>query len=154
MLSWEKRQTYPALFSPGFVSISIDEIDAQFLSKVDTPVRKRMASNLRTFLMYLKRLGVRGDVWINGSFSTMNPNPHDFDVLLVIPKVILSGLSDKNLIELDELTKIENRGYVKSKWSCDLYVCDKSNLTMQRQFEITFSRNPDDAAKGIPVIKL
>lgn len=113
-----------------------------------------MASNLRNFLMYLKKLGVHGEAWIDGSFSTMNPSPHDFDMLLVIPRVILAGLTHENLAELHQLTDLKNREYVRKKWSCDLYVCDKSNITMQRQFESKFSKNPDEHMKGIPVISL
>lgn len=154
MLPWEKRQTYPPLYGPGFVKITIDEIDSTFITKVDTPARKRMASNLRNFLMYLKKLGVRGEAWIDGSFSTMNPNPQDFDMLLVIPRMTLAGMDPENLEELHTLTAIDNREYVRRKWSCDLYICEKSNITMQRQFETTFSNNPDKRAKGIPVITL
>ena len=154
MLPWEKRQTYPPLYGPGFVEITIEEIDKTFVSKVDTPVRRRIASNLRNFLMHLKKLGVQGEAWIDGSFSTMNPTPQDFDTLLVIPRVTLAGMTSHNLEELNRLTALESREYVRKKWSCDLYICDKSNLTMQRQFEKKFSKNPDDSAKGIPVIKL
>lgn len=134
--------------------MNIEEINDVFLAKVDTPVRRRLASNLRDFLMCLKRLGVKGEAWIDGSFSTMNPTPHDFDVLLVIPRVTLAGMTPENLDELETLTKLESREYVRNKWSCDLYVCDKNNLTMQRKFEQKFSRNPDDDSKGIPVILL
>lgn len=154
MLPWEKRQTYPPLYGPGFVEITIGQIEETFLAKVDTPARKRMASNLRNFLMYLTRLGVHGQAWIDGSFSTMNPAPHDFDMLLVIPRVTLAGMSQENLEELWSLTTIENREYVRKKWSCDLYVCEKSNIGMQREFESKFSNNPDKNSKGIPVISL
>ena len=154
MIPWEKRQTYPPLYGPGFVHLSIRDIDTTFLSKVDTPVRRRMASNLRNFLMLLQRLDVKGEVWIDGSFSTLNPHPHDFDILLVIPRVTLAALTPENLEELNFLTDLDHKEYVRNKWPCALYVCDKSNISMQRRFEATFSRNPDDNSKGIPVITL
>jgi hypothetical protein len=154
MLPWEKKQTFPALYGPGFVEINVADIDAAFVSKVDTPVRRRVASNLRTFVGYLQKLGVKGELWIDGSFSTMNPNPHDFDVLLVIPRVTLAGMTPENRDELFNLTDQSNKEYVKRRWSCDLYVCEKSNLAVQRQYEISYSKNPEVGDKGIPVIKL
>lgn len=154
MTPWELRQTFPALYGPGFIEITVDEIDKTFVSKLDTPVRRRIASNLRTFVGYLQKLGVKGELWVDGSFSTMNPNPHDFDVLLVIPRVILKGMTPENRDELFSLTDAANKAYVKRRWSCDLYVCEKSNLTVQRQYEISYSRNPVAGEKGIPVIRL
>ncbi len=154
MLPWEKRQTYPALYGPGFIEISIADIDSAFTSKLDTPARRRIMSNLRNFIGVLTSLGVKGEIWINGSFSTMNPNPHDFDVLLIIPKVTLSGMTEENKHRLYELTDESKKDYVRRRWSCDLYVCDQSNLGARRMYELKFSKNPDVGAKGIPVIKL
>lgn len=154
MLPWEKRQTYPALYGPGFVEISINDIGTAFTSKIDTPARRRITSNLRNFIGVLSNLGVKGEIWINGSFSTMNPHPHDFDVLLVIPKVTLSGMTDENKKKLWDLTDESQKEYVRRRWSCDLYVCDQSNLGVRRIFESKFSKNPEIGGKGIPVIKL
>lgn len=151
---WEKRQTYPALCSPGFTSVSITELEAFFLDKVDTPPRRRLISELRNFIMKLKSLGVMGDLWVNGSFSTMNPNPHDYDVLLVIPQATLLGLGETELIELEQLTDPTNRAYVKRKWSCDLYTCNSSHIGMQSHYKRLFSKNPDENTKGIPVISI
>jgi len=75
--------------------------------------------------------------------------------LLVIPRVTLSGMTKEQREELAELTDINNREYVRAKWSCDLYVIESSNIGDRTYYEELFSRNPDsNNRKGIPVISL
>lgn len=155
MDNWKNKQTYPALFKSGFVYITESEIDQLFVDTLSTPRRKLLASLLRLFVHELKSLGVKGELWIDGSFSTKNPEPMDFDVFLVIPRVTLAGMTKENRDGLYKLTDIKNRPYVRAKWSCDLYVAESSDIASRKNFEELFSNNPDSLnKKGIPVIKL
>lgn len=45
----------------------------------DTPLRRRMAVQLRMFIGELERLGVHGELGIDGSFATKKPEPGDID---------------------------------------------------------------------------
>ena len=147
------KQTHPALFESGFLEINIADLEKVFLGINETPRRKMLTSQLRIFIHKLLALGVKGEIWIDGSFSTRNPEPMDYDVLLVIPRVVFSGMMEKDKQELNDLS--DNRELTLRKWSCDLYVIDSNNLGDRRYYEDLFSRNPDGAnRKGIPVIKL
>ncbi len=153
MASRQNKPSYPALFEAGFKEIQLIEIESIFLGINVTPRRKMLASQLRLFIHKLQELGVKGEIWINGSFSTRNPTPMDYDVLLVMPKIILSAMSEDNLGELDALSS--ERELTRAKWSCDFYVIESSNIGDRKYYEELFSKNPDlQNRKGIPVIKL
>lgn len=153
MASKEHKQTFPALLDPGFTRISVDDIDQIFLSNIDTPRRKNLCSMLRLFIHEIKSLGVEGELWVNGSFTTRNPDPKDLDVLLVINRGVISHLPDEDLEKLKWLTN--NREYVRRRWFCDLYVCRNDDFRQRRYFERKWSENPDsENKKGIAVIIL
>ncbi|PCH51967.1 MAG: hypothetical protein COC20_04765 [Cellvibrionales bacterium] len=146
---------HPPLFDAGFIPIKFDELDQVFLGSNSSPRRKMLTSALRLFIKKLESLEVKGELWINGSLSTKNPEPMDFDVVLVISRVTLSAIPIDKQTELYELTDLSNREYVRTKWSCDLFVIESSNIGDRRYYEEWFSRNPDELnKKGIPVITL
>lgn len=151
----KNKHTYPPLYQGGFIPIEISAIEQVFLGVDSSPKRKMLASMLKLFIHKLQSLNVKGDLWVNGSFSTKNPEPMDIDLLLVIPRVTLSGMTKEQREELTELTDFDNREYVRAKWSCDLYVIESSNIGDRAYYEELFSRNPDSLnRKGIPVISL
>ncbi|QEI13842.1 DUF6932 family protein [Cellvibrio japonicus] len=147
------KLTYPPLFEAGFTHVSEADIERVFVGVAESSRRKMLASQLRLFIQKLRSLGVKGELWIDGSFSTKNLEPMDIDLLLVIPRIVLSAMTEENLKELDELTG--NRELTRARWSCDLYVIESSNIARRKYYEDFFSQNPDkDNRKGIPVIKL
>lgn len=149
----KNKHTYPPLYQSGFTPIEISAIEQVFLGVDSNPRRKMLASQLRLFTHKLQLLNAKGDLWVNGSFSTKNPEPMDIDLLLVIPRITLSGMTTEQTEELAEL--IDNREYVRAKWSCDFYVIDSSDVGRRKYYEDLFSRNPDsNNRKGIPVISL
>jgi hypothetical protein len=150
------NHTYPALYSGGFISVSLDDIQNVFLPiGANSSRRKMLANQLRLFIQKLQSTGVSGDLWVDGSFSTKNLEPMDIDLLLVISRVVFSALTEKGQKELYELTDYSNREYVRAKWSCDFYVIESSDIASRRYYEDLFSRNPDSSnRKGIPVISI
>lgn len=149
------KQTHPAIYKDGgFKKLSIEQIDDVFIDhQSDSPRRKLLAAHLRLFIQKLQSLGVTGELWIDGSFSTKNPNPSDIDVLLVISESTLEKMSDANYEELDTLA--DDRQYVRTRWNCDFYVVESSDIGSRKYYEDWFSRNPDEFnRKGIPVINL
>lgn len=150
-----RKEFYPGLFRPGFFEIAFENIDQIFANEQSTPRRKMLAAQLRMFIKHLQAMGVHGDLWINGSFSTHNPNPMDYDVLLVISRVILRAMTEEQRAIFAELSSEENHDYVRSKWGCDFYVAESNDAAKQRRFEAAYSSNPDsENKKGIAVIKI
>ncbi len=155
MSARSNKQTYPALYRAGFERITKDEIDQVFVTNSDSPRRRLLASHLRLFISKLESLGVKGELWIDGSFSTKNPHPVDIDLLLVISRTTLENLSPSNLNELNGLASNQGRPYVRIRWNCDLYVIESSDFVGRKYYENLFSNNPDQSnKKGIPVIAI
>lgn len=149
------KQIFPAIYQSGFERITIGEIEQVFVNGLNSPRRTLLASHLRLFIGKLRSLGVKGELWIDGSFSTKNPNPMDIDLVLVISRSTLANMTEKTHEELDYLTSNHGREYVRTKWFCDFYVIDSSNIGDRKYYENLYSKNPDDLnKKGIPVIIL
>jgi hypothetical protein len=149
------KELFAALFPPGFHEVSDDGIEAALLSVEPTPRRRQLASQLRLFVARLRQLGARGDLWVDGSLATRNPNPADIDVVLLISRVVLSAMSEDALHTLEEMSGEDGREYTRTRWGCDFYVISFSDLNRRIYFQDLFSRNPDnDSKKGILVIKV
>ena len=150
-----QKLAYPALVPRGLEEIDLSSLETVFLGRVDTPLRRRLTSQLSLFIGKLIKLGVHGDLWINGSFATIAPEPKDVDLVLMISKAVIRKLTPENFEELNYLSSEDGRDYVRQKWQVDFYVAEASNLGARRKFENLFSRNPDDNnLKGIPYVKL
>ena len=149
------KLTHPAIIPKGLVEINLSSLKTVFLGKVDTPLRRRLTSQLNLFIGKLIKLGVHGDLWIDGSFATTAPEPKDVDLVLMTSKEIIRKLTPENFEELNYLSNEDGRDYVRQKWQVDFYVAESSNLGARRKYENLFSRNPDDInLKGIPYVKL
>ena len=150
------KPTFPPLFPAGLTEISLGNLAGVFVGPgFDTPLRRRLTSQLRLFVAMLANLGAHGELWINGSYATKKPEPGDIDVALSMPLVTVSAMSDENLDRFRALTERENRAYVRARWQVDFYVFESSDLSSRTYYLELFSRNPDQSSpKGIPFIRL
>ena len=150
------KPTFPPLFPAGLTEISLGHLAGIFVGPgFDTPLRHRLTSQLRLFITMLSALGARGDLWINGSYATKKPEPGDVDVVLSMPLVTVSAMSDENLERLRFLTDQGSRAYVRARWQVDFYVFESSDLASRNYYFELFSRNPDQSSrKGIPFIRI
>ena len=147
---------YPPIFPPGFVEITVDALEKKFVAPgFDTPLRRRLTAQLRLFVGELVKLGVHGDIWIDGSYATRKPNPQDVDVVLVLSPTVLSAIAPKNRATLKRYLTHEGRASIRAKWQVDFYVA-KANSSSERSFwEDWLSRNPDQSSrKGIPFVQI
>lgn len=150
-----EKPTFPPLFQSGFCEVKEKDIESIFVGDINTPRRRMLASQLRLFISELKKLGVQGDLWIDGSFSTKNPNPVDVDLALCVSSITLNAMTDENIQTLQYYVSSEGRQYVRSKWGCDFYAMDSSNVGERSYYQELFSNNPDSQnTKGIPVVKI
>lgn len=147
---------YKALFPPGsFVDVDLSNIAGVFAEEVDTPQRRRLSSQLRLFVGHLQNLGLTSfEMWIDGSFTTVKPNPTDIDVVCFIPKSQLAELSDESLEQLRYLASEDGRPYVREKWNIDYYHCPFDSLEDRNYWKDQFSKDEYGEPKGIGRIKL
>ena len=148
--------TYPPIFPPGLHEMTMDKLEATFVAPgFDTPLRRRLTTQFRLFVSVLANLGVRGEIWINGSYATKKPDPRDVDVALSMSPVALTALTDEHRRRLGYYGAEEGRPYVRNQWQVDFYIFNSSNPQRCEYFRVLFSNNPDQAnPKGIPFIRL
>ena len=121
----------------------------------DTPLRRRLTTQLRLFVGMLAGLGVHGDIWINGSYATKKPDPRDVDLALSMSPVALQTLPDEQRRRLGYYGGEEGRPHVRKRWQVDFYVFPSTYPQRYEYFRTLFSNNPDQAnQKGIPFIRL
>ncbi len=150
------KMAYRALFPAGaFVDVGLSNIAEVFASEVDTPHRRRLATQLRLFIGYLQNLGLTSfEIWIDGSFTTVKPDPTDVDVVCFIPREQLENLSEEKLQELAHLASEEGRPYVREKWGVDYYHCPFDSMTDRTYWKGQFSKDEYGEPKGIGRIKI
>ena len=150
------KPTFPPIFPRGLTQIAIGDLARVFGDPAfDTPLRRRLTTDLRLFIAELRNLGARGELWIDGSYATKKPEPADIDLALSLPITVASAMSDAQLERLAYLSDIDNRPYVRAKWHVDFYVFEASDVANRSYFLELFSRNPDQFnQKGIPFIRL
>lgn len=147
---------YPALFSPGFSEVALESLESVFVAPgFDTPLRQRLTDQLRAFVMELARLGVHGDIWIDGSYATRKPNPRDVDLVLPVSPTALHALTEEHRAQLGYYGDEEGRAYVRRRWQVDFYIIDATNRQRVHNWQTLFSNNPDQSnPKGIPFVRL
>ena len=134
----------------------MDALESRFVAPgFDTPLRRRLADGLRAFAMELVRLGVRGEIWIDGSFATKKPDPRDVDVVLSVTPLVLQTLTDEHRDQLGNYGGEDGRAYIRRRWQVDFYIIDATDDQRRRYWQRLFSNNPDESnPKGIPVVRL
>lgn len=65
---------------------SLSEVEAVFVQRVGTAKRQLLYSNYRQYIAELQRVigNAPFSQWIDGSFSTLEPNPGDIDIVSFI----------------------------------------------------------------------
>ena len=154
----EKKSSlkHKALFPPDtFVDVTVETLDKTFLNNADTAHRRRLVSQLRLFIGYLKSLGLSSfEMWINGSFSTINPDPMDIDVVCFIQRDQIEAMIDENRKTLRYLASKEGHEYVREKWNIDYYHCPFDSFADRNYWKEIYSKDEHGTRKGIARIKL
>lgn len=109
---------YPPLLRPGFHEMTLDELREKCVTPFRTSTtRTRILAGLEHVLAELRRVGIRADLWVNGSFLTLKNDPNDSDVLLCLDSSFLPTCSDPQKQILSWIV-----GNLKSSHLCDSYV--------------------------------
>lgn len=75
--------------------------------------------NLECLIGGLRTIGIRGSVWIDGSFLTEKIDPNDVDVLLVVEDRTLTAFNARQRADVDWL---KDNGEIKTDYDCDSHI--------------------------------
>ena len=118
------------LFKPGFHNIKIDEIESLFVKPFNnTSCRKYLVERLKVFLSELRKVGIKFEVWLDGSFATLKPDPNDVDIAVIgdMNEIKSLNLDKKNIL----VNLFENPTVTKLRYSCEVYFIYKEDKKNQ-----------------------
>lgn len=79
------KREYNPLLENGFKEIALWQIDSIFLEPFgENEHRKQLINRLNAYLSEFSYLGLNAELWIDGSFSTVKPEPENIDVLFLL----------------------------------------------------------------------
>lgn len=149
------KKEFAPLLKPGLHPHTVEQVERLCVSRFPASLtRQSIMVNLRNILAQMQSQGMRGDVWVDGSFLTEKLNPDDVDLVLVVSgdEYMAMTPSSRNFFQwfstnsLYDRYKCDNYGFVNDKAAEAEY----AYAFWLRQFG--FSRGQD--MKGLAVIKL
>ena len=145
---------YNPLLENGFKEIALWQLDTIFLEPFgENEQRKQLINRLNAYLNEFFYLGLNAELWIDGSFSTLKPEPEDIDVVFLLDVTEINNLKDRKLKLFEEL--FINRVMVKARYSVDVYYIDKNDEIDKQKWITTYGFDSRKInSKGIYKIQL
>jgi hypothetical protein len=79
------KAEFPHLLPVGFHRFTLDELPATFVEPFTYSQRRPMLlEGLRKFAVELSALGIKGELWFDGSFVCEKNEPDDVDLVVII----------------------------------------------------------------------
>jgi hypothetical protein len=150
------KEEFPPLLPVGFHDYDVGGLRRLCVDRFPQSITRRsIMDGLEQVLSLIQQNGIRGEVWVNGSFTTEKLNPDDADVILVVDGADYRAFTLDQKRFLEEFSRIS----LKGRYRCDNYVMVKDDTHPMNDWmhaywlrQFGFSRR--DQMKGLAVIKL
>lgn len=153
------KREFPPLLPPGFHPMTLMDVHGLCVApfKLST-TRATIMLGLEAVVDRLRRDGVEGELWVDGSFLTEKIEPEDVDVVMVVSSDHLSTATAQQLYAVDWL-----KSDLKPSHRCDSYVLVAYPLGhslagygewMRAYWIKQFGFSRGDEFKGMPVVKV
>lgn len=147
-----RKQDYPPILGDGLHSKTLEEIAVLCVDAFPLSAsRTRLMVGLRAMVGLLTADGIRGNLWIDGSFVTKKLEPDDVDVVLEISEPTEITPEQKNRLKWFASRQPADVAQKRADYWCDCYVTlSSSHDYWLRQFGRDRIANP----KGIIVLHI
>jgi hypothetical protein len=113
------KEEFPPLLEPGFHAMTLAEVHARCVTAFPlSTTRLAVMAGLEKFVGMLRAQGVRGELWIDGSFMTSKIDPEDADVVLVVQSSFYEHGTEAQQALVDLIAVAD----FKPDYFCDAYV--------------------------------
>lgn len=156
---------YPPLLAPGLHPRTWNELEQ--LCVTDFPLSQSRAlifAGLRRIVDLLVNAGVRGELWVDGSYLSRKIEPGDVDIVLNVDLGFLAGASVAQQAMISGFNSSDRtlRAEIKRDYSCDSYFfCDVPighplypGIDMRQYWLSQFGSDRSGNAKGIAVLSI
>ena len=115
-------------------------------------------AGLRAMVDRLVAVGIRGDLWIDGSFLTTKTDPDDVDIVLELSQATTDNPSkaQANILSWFASVDATDVRQKRSDYACDCYLfVAESGVGPKRQYWLSqFGRDRHGNSKGIAVLPI
>ncbi len=137
------------LLEHGFKEISLYQLDKFFLDPFQNKERRLLLiTKLKQFLDLFQSLGIKAEVWIDGSFVTWKDDPDDIDLAFLLNETEVNTISPEKQMLFRQLM-IETKK-VKIRYLLDVHYFDNKNVEQRKYYQNLFGLERDNLnQKGI-----
>ncbi|KAF0247375.1 MAG: hypothetical protein FD167_3225, partial [bacterium] len=145
------KTEYPPLLSEGFEDIRLDQLRPIFLDSFpSSTTRENILRKFKNWIQRVKKLNVKCEIWIDGSFATKKVNPRDIDIVVFISSTDIRDFSASKKRELEILTNERLTEEQKKECLCDSYLVFADDVYGRKYWEEKFGLIRDkQKPKGI-----
>jgi len=155
-LAGETKEEFPPLLRPGFHPFDLARLRRLCVDRFPSSlVRAGLMDRLEAVISLIQQNGMRGDIWIDGSFLTEKLNPDDVDILLTINVAEYRRMTARQVKFFDWFRTTS----LREQYKCDNYgvLLDPSAAEAEYMFaywlkQFGFSRG--EQMKGLAVISV
>jgi hypothetical protein len=139
---------FEPLYPAGFHEISLDNLENIFVYPFsENERRKYLTSRFRDYLEKFSELGLKAEIWIDGSYSTHKPEPGDMDILIVFDSNEVNQLAFEKRPLLQELF---DRELSRIRYSVDVLLLPSNDINNRSYWRGWFGFSRTEQPKGIP----
>jgi hypothetical protein len=148
------KREYKPLLREGFKEIALWQLDSEFLEPFgENEQRKYLVDRLKAFISEFQYIGLDAELWIDGSFTTIKPEPQDVDVVFLFEATEIDKLESRKNKLFEEL--LLNRENTKARYSIDVYFIDGNDEAEKQKWIETYGFDSKKInSKGIYKIQL
>ena len=149
------KTEYEPLFPAGFHYLHDGDLDGVFVAPFSNSDRRELL--IRRFRALIRRvaaLNIPCEVWLDGSFATMKPDPEDIDLLFTFDTEAVNTASDEAKEELAAIFGEDGRAETRLRYGCDVYVIASDDDPMRSYWRGWFGYTRDEKPKGIPSMRI
>lgn len=147
------KPEFPNLLSPGFHHFTLDDLPSIFVIPFANSLRRPMlVAGLRKFATEVAALGLRGELWFDGSFVCEKNEPDDIDLVVIVDPHSLEQLGAE---QYDLVERVFHNPTAKALYGCDVYFAVSSDIGSVSYWRGWYGFKRDGkTAKGIGFISL
>ena len=108
--------------------------------------RQYLTDRFRAFLEKFIELGLSAEIWIDGSYSTLEPEPKDIDIVIFYDPIQLNSLKDDKRLLVSELF---DNNVSKIRYNCDLYIAPITDANLRSYWRGWYGYSRNEKPKGI-----
>lgn len=141
--------SHSPLFEAGFHEIEQDNLEDIFVSPFNgSATRPELISRFKSYIRELKEIGIKFEVWVDGSFSTEKTDPNDIDIAVFASSEELNQLPPEKQNKIGLL--LGEHDIVKARYNCDVYFSPLEDKEMRSYWRGWFGFSRNENPKGIP----